>query len=199
MIYRNLLEGVVREYPPCRRTIRFFGRSEKDYFLQFPITLFANRMWTDYYALRVGFVKQPITSWNDLVYIPPLGNIYNLGTVCNTSRSSDINHAINAFWSSEFGMDGSPGRHSNYWTFSREENSVEDNYRELMEKGFEDWAAISRAKIVSPLTLLWFTLDRMLDCPWKSSKPVTLRAFLGDINLDFSAEYLEHSNVRIPV
>jgi hypothetical protein len=100
---------LIREYQPVKRTIvyredEYCEYKEKTYLLQFPTMLF---MWNRG-RLHVAFTKRPIKSLDDLVYCPPMGNIYDDWAVCGCNSGS-LTGSIKIFWRSEFTDDGEAG------------------------------------------------------------------------------------------
>lgn len=102
--------GELREYEPFKRTICYrFNRGgspvtleDRLYFVQFPHTLF--RLVRG--VLRVGFLKHSLNSWEDRVYGPPLGNIYDHEfRVCGCD-SIKMDDAVDLFWGKCFTNDG---------------------------------------------------------------------------------------------
>ena len=95
-------EYTIAQVEPCSRMIvELWGRV----YLPFPYILFAHERRT----LWVGFANQPIVHDNDLVYFPPLGNMYPSFRCCLGGYSHPprtIEQAIQKFWFATFGDDG---------------------------------------------------------------------------------------------
>ena len=121
---RNNYE-VMREYTPCRRTIRIGAGCGCDLprkwlTLSFPYIVF---YWTNP-ELYIGFAKSPVTSIQNLLYCPTIGNVYEYWRVCGCAiykknpGISQISKAINLFWNKEFTSDGTDGPNALVSTFS---------------------------------------------------------------------------------
>jgi hypothetical protein len=93
----------VRKYNPQRRTVSIAGRN---YFLQFPYTVFALRKTPDLNFLYLGFAKER----DDRVYFPPLGNVQSLDWCVCISLSyfycvkpeMNLSKVIDMFWTTGF-------------------------------------------------------------------------------------------------
>jgi hypothetical protein len=92
----------VRKYPPCKRTLHIEG---KDYFLQFPYMVFAQRKTGEYNYLYVAFAKED----DQFVYFPSLGHIQgDSWCICLAitdefeSEGKDFDELIDEFWFSRF-------------------------------------------------------------------------------------------------
>lgn len=122
---------VIREYSPCRRTIKIQNKFVN---LPFPYIVF---YWTNP-ELYVGFAKKPITSVRSLLYAAPLGNVYEYGRVCGCGAyrtkkgdQSVIARAIDLFWNKAFTLsEGTIGPNSLEATFDEERRKKEKKYRQ---------------------------------------------------------------------
>jgi len=111
MVKRHvLIKSKAIVYPPQKRTISFKGGKVqvRQYYLQLPYILFLG----GHERLRVAFSDRMITSPDDTMYRPALGNIYkgskpgSLWYACGVSARPGIEVAIGNFWSSVFTREG---------------------------------------------------------------------------------------------
>ena len=225
MSYRILFDseqyGSLREYEPSKRTICYRGASGpcrrsgpftegRLYYVQFPYTLFR---WVNG-VLKVGFLKHKLSSEDDLVYCPPLGNVYEEFRICGCD-SNAIDTSIEAFWTKVFTNDGDRGelvtrlmfsRWWDKWRWSRLREVFglrwgcwEPNYTR-----YDRWSKISRKRnAVEKISNLFDKIDnfasRFLSRPF-ASRPnprpggeggISLHMFTGlwERNIDFQAPY----------
>jgi hypothetical protein len=112
-MYRDIIKGVLREYSPSKRTICHYDGgnfSDNYYFLKFPGILFYEVLYRyNEKAFLAAFVKSPLQSEEDIVYVPPMPNIYINGWVCNGPTGVYFEEKINNFWQLRFGHDGDAG------------------------------------------------------------------------------------------
>lgn len=137
-------EGIelVREYTPCRRTIKF----GIDYYsLQFPYIIFLNKGYNTF----VAFSPKSIKHKSDFVYMPPIGNIFESWNICGCetniyqdeedghyqkpfSRTNRLQYGIKLFWQSTFTFDGF-GRIVLRHTFGSHDNWSKKTLPEVLE------------------------------------------------------------------
>jgi hypothetical protein len=120
----------LREYPPVKRNVSIAGRN---YYLQFPTMLF---LQSGVGTLAVGFVKEPIESFESTIYYPCLPNIFEPGfRVCLTPEKRDLDSLIKAFWNQQFrSYDYSHNNHSIKNTFGRLANWAQCNLDQVNKK-----------------------------------------------------------------
>ena len=176
MSYRVLFEsekyGSLREYQPFKRSVCYRNRL---YHVQFPHTLFR---WIEG-NLRVGFLKHKLESWRDLVYSPPVGNVYMPDFRICGCVSNHVDDSIDLFWSSIFTDDGDGS--SLRYMFGRFWDGIFCRDRiDMSHACYKRWSKISRkrnavSKIENRCVGIWTTLHRFTD--------------LWERNINFRASY----------
>lgn len=90
----------VLQYAPTKRIVSFWKLRLQ---LPVPYQLYClNRNQYGVAGLRTVFAAKKITRPSDLVYFPPLPNIYNNGEVCFHDEPITLTEFISSFWSERF-------------------------------------------------------------------------------------------------
>ncbi len=78
----------LREYPPIERSICLGHGTWQTTWYPYTQFLIINPLGIPFFPPKVVYMSQtprPLTSWNDRVYTPGVGNLYDLGRICTGS------------------------------------------------------------------------------------------------------------------
>jgi hypothetical protein len=91
---------------PIRRSIFVGSVITREYYLPFPYILFCQIISDGHGYLQVGFAQDTIKLLEDVIYLPPLPNIFvrrwiGYFVVC-LGQVTNFDHAIERFWTTKF-------------------------------------------------------------------------------------------------
>lgn len=195
-VIRSNGRNEIREYAPAYRTL-VFNQNEEDsaqydleFTVPFPTMLFAKHLGYD--DLFIAFALKPIETVDDLVYCPPIPNLYHSWNMCGCNSRYSLERSIQRFWGSKFNLDGGTGH-----------RVIEAMFGNFPPYGLSVWASLSLEKVIerlkeasdkihySPRPFWMFATHQT---PNEPSKPPRKTHIMG---LDLNAKYPESKGLEV--